>query len=182
MKKFKDFVNEAYVNNEKTKQVRTDLKEKYPEFKFSVQKKNYSSVDVAILAGPIHLTDKEDGYEQINHYYIDSHYEDKPEVRDFLLGVYDIINKGNHDNSDIMTDYFDVGFYISLSIGDWDKPYQVIDGDNKKPVKKTKTPVVPMPIQETDVDEDEIPTRFNDMNDEEKPRSMRYFEYNKFKK
>jgi len=176
MKKFVEFVNEAYVNNEKTKQVRTDLKEKYPEFKFSVQqKRHYTSVDVAILSGPIPLTDKENGYEQVNHYYIDRHYEDKPDVRNFLLGVYNIINKGNHDN--FMTDYFDVGFYISLSIGEYNKPYKVIDGDTKKLGKKMKTPVIPIPIQEPE----EEPTRF-DMNDEEKPRSMRYFEYNKYKK
>jgi len=31
--------------------------------------------------------------------------------------------EGNHNNSDIQTDYFDVGWYISIDIGKWDKPY-----------------------------------------------------------
>jgi len=35
------------------------------------------------------------------------------------------MNEGNHDNSDIMTDYFDVGWYISVRLGKWDKPYVV---------------------------------------------------------
>jgi hypothetical protein len=28
-----------------------------------------------------------------------------------------------YDNTDIMTDYFDVSHYIDISIGKWDKPY-----------------------------------------------------------
>jgi hypothetical protein len=33
------------------------------------------------------------------------------------------MNMGNHDNSDIMTDYFDVGWYVDVNIGLWNKPY-----------------------------------------------------------
>ena len=43
----------------------------------------------------------------------------------FLSEVIPAMNEGNHDNSDIMTDYFDVGWYISVNIGRWDKPYIV---------------------------------------------------------
>jgi hypothetical protein len=32
---------------------------------------------------------------------------------------------GNHDRSDIQTDYFDVGWYKSVNIGTWNKPYEV---------------------------------------------------------
>ncbi len=43
----------------------------------------------------------------------------------FLTRVIDAMNVGNHDRSDISTDYFDVGWYIKVSIGQWDKPYVV---------------------------------------------------------
>jgi hypothetical protein len=33
------------------------------------------------------------------------------------------MNGGNHDNSDVQTDYFDVGWYVDVNIGSWDKPY-----------------------------------------------------------
>ena len=164
MKKFKQFVNEAYVDNEKTKQVREDLKKEFPDFKFSVRKENSSSVDVAIISGPIPLLsdDNDRGYEQVNHYYIKDHYEDNPEARDFLLKVLDIINMGNHDNSDSMTDYFDVGFYVSLTIGKWNKPYIV----TKPKSKKTKASVIEEePKHRFDIEE-EIPSK----------RSLRYFE------
>ena len=124
MKHIKELrLNEAYVNNEKTKQVRDDLKREFPAFKFSVRKENYSTVDVHIISGPISLTDKKDGYEDVNVYWVKDHYKDEPEKMDFLLKVLEIINKGNHDRSDIMSDYFDVGFYVNLTIGQWDKPY-----------------------------------------------------------
>jgi len=32
---------------------------------------------------------------------------------------------GNHDRSDIQSDYFDVGWYKSVNIGKWNKPYEV---------------------------------------------------------
>jgi hypothetical protein len=30
-----------------------------------------------------------------------------------------------YDNSDIMTDYFDVAYYNNINIGKWDKPYEL---------------------------------------------------------
>ena len=35
------------------------------------------------------------------------------------------LNTDNHDNSDIQTDYFDVGHYVELNIGTWEKPYEI---------------------------------------------------------
>ncbi|MFA6105949.1 MAG: hypothetical protein WC725_05170 [Patescibacteria group bacterium] len=34
-----------------------------------------------------------------------------------------VLFAGNHNNSDSMTDYFDVGWYVDINIGNWDKPY-----------------------------------------------------------
>jgi len=39
------------------------------------------------------------------------------ELKDAMLGV------DYYNNSDIMTDYFDVSHYIYIEIGRWDKPY-----------------------------------------------------------
>jgi hypothetical protein len=33
------------------------------------------------------------------------------------------MNAGNWDKSDIQTDYFNVGWYIDVNIGKWNKPY-----------------------------------------------------------
>jgi hypothetical protein len=33
---------------------------------------------------------------------------------------------GNHDRSDSQTDYFDVGWYIEIQFGQWDKPHRTL--------------------------------------------------------
>jgi len=45
---------------------------------------------------------------------------------DFLSEVIPAMNDGNHDRSDIQSDYFDVGWYIDVNIGKWDKPYELV--------------------------------------------------------
>jgi hypothetical protein len=44
----------------------------------------------------------------------------------FLKELIAAMNDGNHDRSDIMTDYFDVGWYTDISIGDWNIPYEMV--------------------------------------------------------
>ena len=47
-------------------------------------------------------------------------------AKQFLSEVITAMHKGNHDNSDIMTDYFDVGWYIDVNIGKWNQPYALV--------------------------------------------------------
>ena len=37
----------------------------------------------------------------------------------------DAMNTGNYDNSDMMTDYFEVGHYIEVQIGSWKTPFKL---------------------------------------------------------
>jgi hypothetical protein len=61
-------------------------------------------------------------YIQINPYHYRDHFSDKV-IRKFLDEVLRAMNVGNHDNSDIQTDYFDVGWYVHVNVGKWNKPY-----------------------------------------------------------
>jgi len=67
-------------------------------------------------------TDAEKFGIQVNPYHYKSHFEGK--AKKFLSEVIPAMNDGNHDNSDSQTDYFDVGWYIDVNIGKWNKPYQ----------------------------------------------------------
>ena len=60
---------------------------------------------------------------QVNPYHYKSHFDGK--ALKFLSEVIPAMNNGNHDNSDIQTDYFDVGWYVDVNIGRWNKPYTV---------------------------------------------------------
>jgi hypothetical protein len=57
----------------------------------------------------------------VNPYWYQEHFDGK--AKSFLKEVLTAMNGGNHNNSDIQTDYFDVGWYVDVNIGSWDKPY-----------------------------------------------------------
>ena len=61
-------------------------------------------------------------YIQVNEYHLDTYFSGK--ALEFLQKAKDIMNQGNHDRSDIRTDYFDVGWYLNLHIGRWNKSYE----------------------------------------------------------
>jgi hypothetical protein len=60
---------------------------------------------------------------QVNPYWYKEHFGG--DAYHFLSEVIPEMNAGNWDKSDIQTDYFNVGWYISVNIGKWNKPYQV---------------------------------------------------------
>lgn len=65
------------------------------------------------------------GYIQVNNYHLDTNFkEGKAQL--CLTELNDAMNIGNFDNSDPQSDYFHCGWYTSIHIGDWDKPYQFI--------------------------------------------------------
>lgn len=62
------------------------------------------------------------GSVDVNTYWYQEHFDGK--ALKFLNEVITAMNNGNHDRSDIQSDYFDVGWYIDVNIGQWNKPYQ----------------------------------------------------------
>ena len=64
-----------------------------------------------------------EGYCDVNPYWFKSHFDG--EARDCLAELLAAMNDGNHDNSDSSIDYFDVGWYTYIKIGNWNSPYNV---------------------------------------------------------
>ena len=59
----------------------------------------------------------------VNPYHYQNHFDGKALA--FLYAIMPVMNTGNHDNSDIQSDYFDIGWYIDVNIGAWNKPYEL---------------------------------------------------------
>ena len=59
----------------------------------------------------------------VNPYWYKEHFSGKAKA--FLMELLPAMNAGNHNNSDIQSDYFDVGWYVDVNIGKWNKPYIV---------------------------------------------------------
>lgn len=63
-------------------------------------------------------------YMRVNTHWYHEHFDGI--ALEFITKINEAMNIGNYDNSDIMTDYFDVGWYSSIYIGTCEKPYKLI--------------------------------------------------------
>ena len=135
----------AYISTEEVAAIRKELKAQLPQYKFSVTKHHHSSVTVAFMKGPAFAEfqsrdrytgefkdDVIEGHEQLNHYHAESFYGEENGA--LIKKVEEIIKTAPvkaggrewYDKSDAMTDYFDTAFYMSIHVGKWDKPYEVV--------------------------------------------------------
>ena len=77
---------------------------------------------------------------EVNVYYIHDHFSGQ--VKQFLTELKDALHTGNHDKSDISTDYFDVGWYVYIKVGKYQTPYNFIPSMAKAtPMKSPRTSV-----------------------------------------
>ena len=113
----------AYINSDQVKKIRTALKKNFPQFKLSVTKHHCSGVNITILAGPTNFGCEE--YTQLNYFNLEKYADGNILVKMRKL-VHETV--ANHDNSDHMTDYFDVGYYEHWSVGNWNKPFTLTEG------------------------------------------------------
>lgn len=129
----------AYMSQSRKAALAPEIKKICKEYgvKASIAVNNHSTLVLNIKSGRLDFIGngnavnetKPDGrrgvpakdYLQINPYWFQEHFTG--EVKEFLTKVYSAMMVGNHNNSDIMTDYFDVGWYVDINVGQWDKPY-----------------------------------------------------------
>ena len=135
----------AYMSQDRKAELAPKIKAILKKYKVkgSLSVKNHSTLLLTVKSGPIdfignfnetiaELRNRFNGVRenevvfgalQVNEYHYDKHFTGKACA--FLKEVLSAMNKGNHDRSDIMTDYFDVGWYSNVYIGQWNKPYEV---------------------------------------------------------
>lgn len=126
----------AYVNQETKKMVEPKIKailRKY-NLKGTVAVRHNMTLVVNIKSGNLDFINNYIsttgnqyawGYMQINNYYINRHFSGI--VCDCLMELYNATKIDTwRDNSDLLTDYFDISYYIDINIGKYDKPYKVI--------------------------------------------------------
>lgn len=134
----------AYMNQEKKAKIKENLNKvlKGTNIKFSLRVRNHTTIECTIKSAPIDFIEnfnetcsknpryvkdgftKQTGSIDVNTYWYKEHFSGKPlEVIDKIVKA--LYSADYYDNSDIMTDYFDTAYYVNLSIGRWDKPFQV---------------------------------------------------------
>jgi hypothetical protein len=133
----------AYMNQEKKKKIAAELKKSLAGtgLKYTLAVNNYSTLVMNIQSGPVDFLANAEAVAkakpremfggnltrpkaiQVNTYWYQDHFTG--EALELLKKIVPVMNTGNHDRSDIQSDYFDVGWYVNVNIGQWNKPYQV---------------------------------------------------------
>ena len=111
----------AYMNQERKALMAPAIKAVLKKYnaKGSIKVRHHSTLVVTISES---LFDVGQDHRQVNEYHIESNYTGK--LKSFLLELRKAMMNGNHNRSDSQTDYFDVGWYISIQFGQWDKPHR----------------------------------------------------------
>lgn len=129
----------AYVDQSKKAKIAAALKPVMPKgWKYSLAVRHHSTIVLTITAAPFDLIGSLANspardpstitHADLNTHYIREQFEDEC-VADVFEAIKGALDTDNHDRSDIMTDYFDVGHYVDIKIGRWDKPFAVTAGE-----------------------------------------------------
>lgn len=90
--------------------------------------RNKSTIVLTIRSGGVDFlseyTDRTDDQIRVNPYHYKSQFNGH--AYHCLNHLFEVLNDGNHDRSDVQSDYFDVGWYVDVNIGEWDLPYKYI--------------------------------------------------------
>lgn len=140
---YRDFTgskyNPAYTTKDIAKLMRKWLKENYPKYKFSV-KSDYMHVEITLVETDFNnyaktfedLTDRDRArvrIEMIDHYgqiyprtyeelapeYLATHHYESKQRKELVEAIETELKSYERDNSDPMTDYFDVNFYYHVA-------------------------------------------------------------------
>ncbi len=131
----------AYMSQERKKALAPAIMAicKKHGLKASLAVRHHSTLVLNIASGPIYFLtqynertiarlteqDRMSDYSPVTHIDVNEYHLEAwtGPAGEFLREVMPAMMTGNHDRSDTMTDYFDVGWYIDINVGQWDKPY-----------------------------------------------------------
>ena len=125
----------AYMSQEKKAQIAPAVKPILKRYglKGSLSVRHHSTLVLTIKEGKIDFvrnwneTGKKNGvvpavdHLSINPYWCDTHFTG--DAKSALKELLQAMNNGNHNRSDLQADHYDVGWYVDIHIGRWDKPY-----------------------------------------------------------
>lgn len=134
----------AYMNQERKAIIAAKLKEVMPKgWKYSLGVRSHSTIVLTITSAPVDLMAEAKRvaearqahmepylrgnvtnatHLEVNHYHPHKQFDVSLPVFERIIAV---LNEGNHDRSVAQADYFDVGWYVNVNVGRWDKPFTV---------------------------------------------------------
>jgi hypothetical protein len=125
----------AYMSQENKALLAVEIAKVMPTgWKYSLKVRHHSTLVLTIRQADVDLikenmvSQTRDGgkipYISLNEHNLQGHYSGK------LLKIFESIKGammvGNHDRSDIQSDYFDVGWYVDINIGNYESPFRFV--------------------------------------------------------
>lgn len=155
----------AYMSQERKAQIAERLKPilKQYDVKGTLSVWNNSTIVLTITKGPIDFIGNNliagkgsqdvkaartsGGYMDVNPYWFQEQFDGI--ALEFIRKVNDAMNlsgdkDANFDRSDLMSDYFDVGWYVDINIGKYGKPYQLTGAPVAVPPPAAPVPTKPV--------------------------------------
>ncbi len=130
----------AYMNQERKAKLAANLKKVMPQgWRYSVAVRNHSTLVLTISSAPFDLLGEwlrvvnqrrarngdepisRTGDTNLNEHHLESQFEG--DLLDTMRAIHLALNDGNWNKSDVQSDYFNVGWYVDVNIGRWDKPF-----------------------------------------------------------
>jgi hypothetical protein len=116
----------AYMDQVKKAKIAAAMKPVLKKYKLkgSLSVHNHSSISLNIKAGAIDFGGNDI---QVNPYWLDDHYKDRPQALKALKEIKQALMAADYyDESDAQTDYFNTAYYFHINVGCWNKPYQLV--------------------------------------------------------
>ena len=116
----------AYISTEQVKSIREQIKNAYPNYKWSVSRRHSSTVVICLQESDLPI----EGNIQVNQYYIKEDQKLTPRAKLIFQHIMEICNSVercyDRNFGDPYADYGDSTYFIDLDIGYWDKPHKII--------------------------------------------------------
>ena len=131
----------AFVSQGMKKELAPNIKAVLKKYgmKGSISINNHSSLVVTLQQGPLDFSgvdargerifyEATDGgfYSQVNTYHVDKFYSGVTAdfLNELVAAMKGKTSRGEwYDRTDIMTDYFDIAYYVNVNVGKWNKGY-----------------------------------------------------------
>lgn len=129
----------AYMNQERKAKLAANVKAVMPKgWKYTVAVRNHSTIVLTIQSAPVDLIGEmirvgnagraANGFAEwtarphadVNVYHLDGQFDESLATFEQIKAA---LNDGNHNRSDLQSDYHDVGWYVDINVGRWDKPF-----------------------------------------------------------
>lgn len=142
----------AHMNQVNKARLAIEIAKVMPKgWKYSLSVRHHSTLVLTIQEADVDLigenricqlrAEGRPSHHDVNEYHIGNEYSGK--LLDIFTKIKAAMMIGNHDRSEPMTDYFDVGWYIDIKIGKYERPFTY-----RVPQSKTRCKVAVEPTYE----------------------------------